>query len=157
MLEQLKSFLGSLKPASGDKKSGADDVRVAAAALMIYVADSDGLRGDAESAQLRAALAEAYDISGKQLEKILSAGEKASREAIDFYQFTSVLNRQLGQDEKIGLVRLLWETVYADGELHEIEDNVVWRIAELIGVEQRQRVVLRQQAREASGIASERD
>jgi uncharacterized tellurite resistance protein B-like protein len=157
MLEQLKSFLANLTASSDDAKSGTDDIRVAAAALMIYVADSDGFRGEEERAQLRAALTEAYDLKGKEIDKLLKAGEKANREAIDFYQFTSVLSRKLSSEEKVELVRLLWGTVYADGELHEIEDNVVWRVAELIGVEQRERVLLRQEARRAAGIGSERD
>jgi uncharacterized tellurite resistance protein B-like protein len=37
----------------------------------------------------------------------------------------------------------MWEIVYADGELHELEDNVVWRVAELIGVDSRERIALR--------------
>lgn len=155
MLDQLKTFLANLKPASGDKLPEADDPRVAAAALLTYVADADGTRADSERAQLRSGLAEAFGVSGKQLDQLLSAGEQASREAIDFYQFTSVLNRTLQQPQKSELVRLLWEVVYADGELHELEDNVVWRVAELIGIEQRERVLLRKQAREAAGIGEQ--
>ena len=39
---------------------------------------------------------------------------------------------------------MLWQIVLADGVLHEIEDSVVWRIAELLGVETRERIRLRQ-------------
>jgi uncharacterized tellurite resistance protein B-like protein len=35
--------------------------------------------------------------------------------------------------------------VFADNQNHELEDNMVWRIAELIGVSARQRTVLRNQ------------
>lgn len=155
MLERLKSFLGSLQDASGKKSPGADDPLVAAAALMIYVADADGARDAAERQQLRAALTEAYNLSDQRLDAVLSAGEAASREAIDFYAFTSVLNRELDEGARLELVGLLWDVVYADGKLHELEDNVVWRIAELIGVSQRERVLLRKQAREAAGISGD--
>ena len=37
--------------------------------------------------------------------------------------------------------------VYADGQLHELEDNIVWRVAELIGVSGRARVETRQRAK----------
>jgi uncharacterized tellurite resistance protein B-like protein len=33
--------------------------------------------------------------------------------------------------------------VYADGEVHEFEDNLVWRIAELLGVQSRDRIARR--------------
>lgn len=155
MFERLTSFLGSLQARPGETAPGADDPRVAAAALMILVADADGTRTDSERQQLHAALSDAYGLAEDQLESIVAAGEAASREAIDFYSFTRVLNRHLGEAEKMTLIGLLWEMVYADGELHELEDNVVWRVAELIGVSQRDRVLLRQQAREAPGIGGE--
>jgi uncharacterized tellurite resistance protein B-like protein len=41
---------------------------------------------------------------------------------------------------------MMWEIVYADGELHEMEDNTIWRIAELIGVESRDRVEAKRKA-----------
>ena len=44
--------------------------------------------------------------------------------------------------------------VYADGELHELEDNVVWRIAELIHVERNDRIALRQRVETRRGGGS---
>ena len=40
----------------------------------------------------------------------------------------------------------MWEIVFADGELHELEDHTLWRIAELIGVDRRDRILARQKA-----------
>ena len=48
---------------------------------------------------------------------------------------------------------MMWEMVFFDGEMHELEDNVVWRVAELIHVERNDRVALRQRARAATGAA----
>jgi uncharacterized tellurite resistance protein B-like protein len=47
----------------------------------------------------------------------------------------------------VEFVGVMWDVVYADGELHELEDNIVWRVAELIGVDRRDRVAARQRAR----------
>ena len=52
---------------------------------------------------------------------------------------------------RILLVEDLWEMVYADGELHEFEDNVVWRVAELLGVEARHRMMLKQRVKDRLG------
>ena len=38
---------------------------------------------------------------------------------------------------------MMWEIVYADGHVHEFEDNTIWRVAELLGVSSRDRMVLR--------------
>ena len=46
---------------------------------------------------------------------------------------------------------MMWDVVYADGELHELEDNTLWRVAELIGVDRRDRIAMRQEAAAADG------
>jgi len=66
---------------------------------------------------------------------------------VDLYSFTSVLNRHLDQKAKIELISIMWELVFADGDAHELEDNVVWRVAELIGVEREERIAMRRRSR----------
>jgi uncharacterized tellurite resistance protein B-like protein len=39
----------------------------------------------------------------------------------------------------------MWELVYADGQVSEFEDNVVWRAADLLGVSSRDRIDLKHQ------------
>ena len=38
---------------------------------------------------------------------------------------------------------MMWELVYADGQVSEFEDNVVWRAADLLGVASRDRIDLK--------------
>jgi uncharacterized tellurite resistance protein B-like protein len=155
MLERLKSFLRSLPGSGADAApADADDPRVAAAALMFHVIDADGVRDEAERRRLREILSQAYAITGRELDAVIDAGEEAEREAVDLYTFTSVLKRHLDEKARVEFVGLLWEMVYADGELHELEDNVVWRVAELIGVSSRDRTDMRRRVRgeaEAAG------
>lgn len=152
MLDRLKSFFGSLPERPREAGLSADDPRIAAAALMMFVIDADGVRAEVERTRLREVLAGAYDLAGDELEKVVKAGDAARREAIDLFSFTSVLNRGLDEKAKIEFVGILWEMVYADGELHELEDNIVWRVAELIGVSARDRVLMRQRVRDGHGV-----
>jgi tellurite resistance protein len=71
------------------------------------------------------------------------------REAVDLYRFTSVLKRRLDEDGRKQVIGMLWDMAHADGTVHEFEENVVWRVAELLGVSTRERVELRREAREA--------
>ena len=118
---------------------------------MVHIIDVDGDRDAAERARLREVLSRAYSVTGAELESIVSQAEEADREAVDLFAFTSILNRQLGEQAKVEFIGLLWEMVFADGEMHELEDNVVWRVAELIGVSPRDRTIMRQRVRDASG------
>jgi len=148
MFERLRSFLRELPAAAGSQ--GADDPRVAAAALLFHVMDADGIRQDVERERIQKLIEETYGLHGAELQQLLSAGEKADNEAVDLYAFTSVLKRHLDEEGRINFIRLMWEVCYADGELHELEDNTLWRVAELIGVSSRERVLARQAARQGA-------
>ncbi|MDQ2634008.1 MAG: TerB family tellurite resistance protein [Pseudomonadota bacterium] len=148
MFDRIIAFLKDLP--SGEtgrgRPGGSDDPRVAAAALMYHVMDADGVRHDAEWERMKEILAEAYGLSGQALDRLVAAGGEADDNAVDLYAFTSVLKRHLDETARIEFVGLMWEIVFADGELHELEDHTLWRIAELIGVDRRDRILQRRKA-----------
>jgi uncharacterized tellurite resistance protein B-like protein len=152
VLDRLKSFFGSLPERRRAPAVSADDPHVAAAALMLSVIEADGLHGEDERARLRQALEAAYGLSGAALAEVVEAGETAFREAIDLASLTGAVARGLDEAAKADFVGILWEIVHADGELHEVEDNTVWRIAELIGVSPHERAVQRRLVRERHGL-----
>jgi uncharacterized tellurite resistance protein B-like protein len=144
MFDRFLAFLESL--GGGGKTSerlDPDDPRVAAAALLFCVMDADGTRLDVEKEALSRELADYFGDNGQALQEVLSAGEEAEGGAVDLYQFTSVLMRALDEPRRLDFVESVWEVVYADHELHELEDNLVWRMCELLGVSARDRVLLK--------------
>lgn len=147
MLDRLLSLFRDI-PAHRGAADRSDDPRVAVAALMYHIIDADGVREAGEADVLRRTIKEAYNVSGDELDRILIAGETAERDAVDLYAFTSIINRHLDQPARQELILLLWEMVYADGERHELEDNIVWRVSELIGIDAQDRVALRQRVAE---------
>jgi uncharacterized tellurite resistance protein B-like protein len=154
MFDRFLSFLKDLPGGGAKGGAGEDDARVAASALLYHVRNADGVRLDVEWERFKAVLAQTYGIAGDELDALASAGEQAEEEAVDLYAFTSVLKRHLDHDARKAFIGLMWEIVYADGELHELEDNTVWRVAELIGVERRDRVEARRAAAAAAPSAS---
>lgn len=150
MLDRLIAFLTNLPEMdAARRRPSKDDPQVAAAALMFHVINADGIMQDSEKTKLRAILSEAYSISGKELEALLAAGEEADKEAIDLYAFTHVLKNHLEAEQRLEFIRLLWTLVYSDGSADELEDNTVWRIAELIGVDGRDRIAARREVKAA--------
>ena len=162
MFERIMSFLKELpRGGGGEKGSGGDDPRAAAAALMYHLMDADGVRQDVEWERMKELLAESYGITGSALDKLVAAGAEADQDAVDLYAFTSVLKRHLDEKARIEFIRVMWEIVFADGELHELEDHTLWRIAELIGVDRRDRIMMRQEVQgrtpDATGVSKEED
>ncbi len=161
MLDRILVFLRDLPggAGAGRSRSSDDDPRVAAAALLFHVMDADGVRDKVERERLEKVLSEAYGIGGDDLEELVEAGEQADQEAVDLYAFTSVLMRHLDHEARVDFIEIMWEIVLADGEIHELEDNIVWRVAELLGIDSRDRVNARHrvQARMADAGDSARE
>jgi uncharacterized tellurite resistance protein B-like protein len=151
MISALKRFLTELTGEPEPKPIGADASRLAAAALLYHVTAIDGVVGDDENARLRALLKERFELGDDDLDDLMAAAETADKQAVDLYGFTSVLKQRLDIDERERLVGMMWDLVYADGKVHEFEDNLIWRAAELLGVSSDVRIRLKQAARSHGG------
>ncbi|MEL6202359.1 MAG: TerB family tellurite resistance protein [Pseudomonadota bacterium] len=156
MLEKFQQFIASLTSSLDGGASESDEDahpgRTAAAALMYHVIQADGVLRDIEKERFKEVLTAEYGLSEKELESLVAAAKAADSQAVDFYRFTSVLMSRLDEEERVAFIEILWELVYADGYKHELEENVVWRISELLGVSGRDRVLMRQRVQERLGI-----
>ena len=121
-----------------------DDPKLAVAALLVHLAEVDGTVDEVEKLAVRGALQDFYGMDEDAVRELIRTARRSDAEAVDFYHFTSAL-RQLDEKERIEIVRMMWQVVFADNKNHELEDNMVWRIAELIGVSSRQLTILRNQ------------
>ena len=115
-----------------------NDPKIAVAALLVHLAGVDGTVDDVEKQAVRGALQE------DAVRELIREARRTDAEAVDFYRFTSVL-KELDEKERLEIIRMMWQVVFADKKNHELEDNMVWRVAELIGVSARDRTILRKQ------------
>ncbi len=152
MLQSIKKFIKDMSAFGKEGEVGtlfdASDKKLAAAALMFHVIAADGVVLQKEDEKLRSILCTHYDVSDNDIDKLIEQATLADNEAIDLFTFTSTLKSQLTSDERILLVEDLWEMVFADGELHEFEDNIVWRVAELIAVSPQDRMAMKQRVQD---------
>ncbi|MBC8129670.1 MAG: TerB family tellurite resistance protein [Rhizobiaceae bacterium] len=154
MFEIFREFIRSIGAdgAAGDGFDGAEnDPRIAAAALLFHVGEADGTFSKAELATAMALLAEEFGLDESETARVFEAGREADQDAVDLFRFTNVLLQHLDEERRIGFIEVLWEVTYADGEVHELEDNTIWRIAELLGVSTRDRMLMKREAAERSG------
>jgi uncharacterized tellurite resistance protein B-like protein len=147
VFDAIKRFVEKLSAAEGlDREFDEDDYRLAAVALLVHVANADGRIDLAERRKLQRIIEERFGLDSAGAAKLTAAAEQSDREAVDFYHFTSILKRALNDAGRLKIVEMLWEVAFADGAVDELEENTIWRIAELLGVTGRDRVWLRQKA-----------
>ena len=68
---------------------------------------------------------------------------QSGHEAVGIDHFVNVLKRVLDEDGCLKLVEMMWDIVYADGDANETEDTIVWRIAGMLGISEKDRETLR--------------
>ena len=145
MLEEIKRLFAELS--GGGKPEShfdADDYRVAAAALLVHVATLEGDLTEASRDKLRALLRSQFSLDDSLTDELIDTAVAADREAVDFYHFTHLLMRSLNEGGRLKVVEMLWEMVFVDGGVSEFEDNVLWRVADLLAISPRDRIALRQ-------------
>ena len=146
MFDALKKLFGA--PSRPERHFGDDDARLALAALLVHCVGVDGVTSDPEQARLKDVLARTFKLPADDLQLLISDAMVAEREAVDLYRFTSVLKRGMSETDRVRVVEDLWEIVFADGKSHEFEENLVWRVAELLGVNRQDRIARKRSARE---------
>ena len=129
-----------------------DELRLAAAALLVHAAMIDGKVDASERRKLKELLRERFDLSDDEVRRLVQEAGVEESESVDLYGFTSVLCRELDQDGRKRIVEMLWEVAMADGVVHEFESNLVWRAAELLGISTRDRVTSRQAVAARLGV-----
>ena len=124
------------------------DPKLAVAVLLVHLASVDGQMKDEERKTIRGALVDHYELDEASVDRLIKEAALRDAEAVDFYRFTSALTA-LEMEDRIEIIRMMWTVVFSDNKNHELEDNMVWRVAELIGVSSRDRTVLRNQIAKA--------
>jgi uncharacterized tellurite resistance protein B-like protein len=145
MLEDIKRLFAELS--GGGKPEShfdADDYRVAAAALLVHVATLEGDLTEASRDKLRALLRSHFSLDDGLTDELIDTAVAADREAVDFFHFTQLLMRSLNEEGRLRVVEMLWEMVFVDGGVSEFEDNVMWRVADLLAISPHDRIALRQ-------------
>ncbi len=152
MFEGIASLLEKLTGNEPDEKLAEDELRVASAALLIHAMAIDGVVTEAESEELQVLLAKHFNLTPDQVDRLMIEAEREERAAVDIYRFTSVLRDRLPLEEKRNIIAMMWRLVFADGKLGPLEDNLIWRTAELLAVPARDRMQLKQMVRAQLGV-----
>ncbi len=144
MLDSLMKFVAELTDGGkGPDRFEQNDYRLSAAALLIHAATIDGAVSDAEREKLQALVKQRFKLDDAEADKLLETAADAEINAVDLYGFTSLLNRTMDDEARHRVVEMMWEVVYADGRVSEFEDNLLWRVADLLHVPSRERIELR--------------
>ncbi len=138
MFARLKRLLSETP--SGETVARAhdfDERQLAAAALMVEAARLDDDFDGEERARIGMLLQDRFGLSAAEAEQLLSAGERASDDSVEWQGFTRSIKDGFPPEERVAIVEMLWEVAYADGRLHDYEASLIRRVTGLLYVSDR--------------------
>ena len=152
-MRRFLSILFGDDAAVGGTQAGLAEEQVAAAALMVEAARLDGSFSDVERDRIRTLLVRHFQLSPWAAAELLSRAERTATESVAWQGFTRAIKGALPPEERVGILELLWEVVYADGTLHDYEASLLRRVAGLLYVSDRESGEARLRVMERLGVA----
>ncbi|MDP4593426.1 MAG: TerB family tellurite resistance protein [Beijerinckiaceae bacterium] len=154
MFEGLRTFVAEFAGKSGPARAFSDDdVRLAAAALLVHGADSDGHYGVKESERAQALVSEHFGLEPAQAAHLIREAMERDHEEVSVDIFVNTLKRNLDANARLKIITMMWDVVFADGKTNDAEESMVWRLAGLLDVPAQDRETLRR-SRMPNGLQS---
>ena len=153
MLKAIRDFFEQ-NLAPSDKPAGREHtLELATATLLAEVMRLEGVEPAERAAVLEAVRAQ-FNLGSGEAEELVRLAEEESREAHDYYQFTSLVRQHYSQEYRQAIVELMWRVAYADTHLSAHEMHVIRKIADLLYVPHSAYIAAKMRAKEQSAPTS---
>lgn len=136
MIKAIHQFFEQFLSIEVSENAEADErtLRLATAALFIEMMHTDGNVDSQEEIVVARSLKDKFDLSEDEVNQLIKLAKQERKQATDYYQFTSLINKGYDLPMKIHIVERLWEVAFADSVIDKYEEHMVRKIAELLYV-----------------------
>ena len=117
-----------------EEKEKPKNLKLIALCLAFEVANADNDIDDREKDLILEKIRNTIDISVLSEKEIYDVIKEESDRRVSFYDIIHDINTNLDKEEKIKILRLLWEIAYADEVLDVDEEKIIRRSAEMLGI-----------------------
>jgi uncharacterized tellurite resistance protein B-like protein len=153
MLTGIKEFFSQfIEPGSRNEPDGERALQVATAALLLEMMRMDDRIEEAERHAIAETLRQQFDLDVRQVETLVALAGEEARQASDYYQFTSLINKSCDAGQKVRIVENMWRIAMIDGHLDAHELHLMRKIADLLYVGHADYVAAKARARESAGL-----
>ena len=122
------------------------DPRLSVAVLMVEAALQDEHFCERERGMIRTLLMRRFNLSAGEYAQLIECAEQQNKLMVQLLGHTSDIAEAMAMAERVEMIGMLWDVAYADDKLHPEEELLIRRIAGLVSVGDRDRVVARQDA-----------
>jgi uncharacterized tellurite resistance protein B-like protein len=123
-------------------------LRVATAVLLIEVTRADFRVNHAEQQHLRELLKQQFDLTGEELDALIEQAESDADQLISLQHVTRLMNEHYDHAMKIRVIEMMWQIVFADGDMDHYEEHLMRKVADLLYVSHAEFIKARHKAEE---------
>lgn len=134
MLNQIKLFFEQHLALSAPEETLEDKLKIATAALFLEMMNMDDKVAIEEQDITQSLIQQNFSLTAEQSSSLLALADPQRKEATDYFQFTSLINKEYSQEQKVRLIESLWKIAFIDGVLDMHEEYLVRKIADLLHV-----------------------
>ncbi len=110
------------------------EIELTASVLAYELARSDGEITEDELSVLMTEIENIAEKVGKDKQEILKIIKIYSDNSVSFHEFVEDINKNYSKDEKLNLLKFMWQMAYADNKLDVDEERLIRRMSDLIKI-----------------------
>lgn len=133
----MKQFFNDIfaTPNQPSEETIQKQVQIATTALLIEIATIDNEFSEEEKKAITKTLTHQFNLTEAEVAEVIVATKEELAERIDTYYFTNLINDNFDRPTKLKIIEMIWDVIYADGQLDAHEDYLVHRFAKLLRLE----------------------
>ncbi|TWX72076.1 TerB family tellurite resistance protein [Colwellia demingiae] len=133
MLAKLRNFF-SQELKINDQENTQDRIQLAAATLLIEVNRASLEKSSVEQQAIKVALEKSFNLSGQKLDSLVEHATAQDADVTSLYPFVKLINEHYSAQQKVQLVKTLWEVAIADQKICIYEEHSIRQISDLLHV-----------------------
>lgn len=149
MLGKIKNILLGSRAYADSAADPQERQQLALGALLVEMARADFDEDAAEHESIEQLLAGYFDLTSEEAAGLIKRAGAAMDEAVCLFDFTRALHDSLDYQQKLEVVRLLWQVALADDKLDKYEEYLIRKVGDLLYVSPSDIIRLRNELQES--------
>ena len=153
MLNQIKLFFEQHLALTASEDTLEEKLQLATVVLFLEMMYIDDKVEPKELEIILSLIHQYFSLTDEQTTSLIALAEQQRKQATDYFQFTSLINKEYSLEQKVRLIESLWKIAFIDGVLDMNEEYLVRKIADLLHVPHTAFIMAKNRIKPEKGIS----
>jgi uncharacterized tellurite resistance protein B-like protein len=145
VIKALKQYLANALDTSAYEDE-AQSLKLACTVMMFEVLRADANTHPHEIEKISLHVRQAFGLNQQETDALMQQARHETEHAVSLHEVIRAVNDGYSPEQKTGLIRMLWDVAYADGELDKYEEHMIRKLADWLYVPHRDFIRTKHQA-----------